>query len=180
MNWRFVYLFDIETTLPATEVANKLQSVSRRQRSFLQALNPDKMFAGEYKEYIGDVDASGFRLKKKYYTAKGTTMGVMLYGTIKERGSQTIIHVKCSPPRINLLWLLFPPFWMMIGGCVALDQQFFHKVPVLTLVCLLLLAYFYRIVLAQFTSNCNDNKEHLEHLFKEQTNSGIFIKSFFS
>ncbi len=180
MNWRFIYFFDIETNLSASEIADRLQSISRPGRSFMQTVNPDEMFKGEYKEYIGNVDTSGFRLKKSYYSMRGTTMGLLLTGMIEERSTQTIVHVKCKPPTVNLLWFLFPPFWMMLGGCVALDHYFLQNVPVITLLCLLLLAYFYRIVLAQFIRHANDNKEYLERLLKRQINSGGFINIFFS
>ena len=179
MNWRFVYFFDIETNLSAAEVVNRLQSVSRPKKNIVQTLNPDEMFTGEYKEYIGNVDDTGFRLQKRYYTTRSRTMGLILKGTIEERSGQTLIHVRCTPPLSNLLWFVFPPLWMMIGFCIAWDYSLLHKVPLFTLLCLLLLTYLYRVVLAQFTRRASDNKEYFERLLQKQTNRGNFINILF-
>ena len=178
MKWLFVENFDIETGLSHEEIINKIKMVSRPKHGILYALNPDHIFEDRYKKYVGTINDSDFRFKKRYYTvgSRGTaiTMGLIIHGKITDDFYKRVLHLKFTAPPSNLLWFLFPPLWLLLGLTEYLDSTYLHSIPVLTVVVLLLLVYLYRLALARFRYNAKNTRNDFDILL----NSTRFASKF--
>ena len=184
MKWFFVENFDIETDLSREEIINRIKSVSRPKHNIVDTLNPDHVFKDGYKKYVGTINDSDFRLKRRYYTvgARGTatTMGLIIRGQITGNLSKQVLHLKFTAPSSNILWLLFPPLWMAIGFGVGMDDAYFHHIPVITLVVLLLLVYLYRLVLSRFRYKAKNVRDEFDLLLNGANRGGATFQTWFT
>ena len=154
MKWWFLEKATIATSLSDTQVMERILTIARPKHRILDTLNPDHTFADTYKIYVGTIGENRFRVKRSYYTmgrqGRASSIGLVVVGNIERSGQGNTLYLRFTVPAINLLWLLFPPLWMLILAAYAADHGFLHGIPVFTLVVLLLLFYLYWVVLAQF------------------------------
>jgi hypothetical protein len=171
MKWWFSEKADIDTVLPTAAVMEKVKSIARNQHGILDSLNPDHQFNDDYKLYVGAIGERDFRVKRKYgYVTShgsGRTMSLIVNGRLEDNFSRRTLHLRFTVPATNLLWLLFPPLWMMIGAAYAADISWFRGIPAITLLALLLIFYLYWLVLAQFRRKVRDATTDFERVLQK-------------
>jgi hypothetical protein len=176
MKWWFHETVSMPTALPAREIMDRIRTISRPHHSLTDTLDPDHTFEDNYKIYVGKINERDFRVKRSYYTltsrGRGRTMGLMVIGHV----IASTLYLRFTVPAINLLWLLFPPLWMLVGGAYALDYFFLRGIPVFTLVAVLLVFYMYWVVLAQFRRHARQAVDD----FKKALNNSFWFSDRFN